>query len=217
MSDFFREVEEDIRRDRLTRQVRRYGPIALAVAAVIVLAVSGTIAWKGWQSQLRARETNAFADAVEQQGAAGGPKAAAEALAGFVHQVGVGPRAALARFYEAGLRARNGENAAALALYEQLAADSGTDPVLRDLAQVLAVLHQPADAPVQPLITRLEPLTQPANPWHHSALELTALLVAQSGDTARAAGLFRQLADDATAPEGVRARAADLATLYHRK
>ena len=38
MSDFFREVEEDIRRDRLERLARRYGPLVLSVVVAAVVA-----------------------------------------------------------------------------------------------------------------------------------------------------------------------------------
>ncbi|HRQ81072.1 MAG TPA: hypothetical protein PKZ97_08130, partial [Azospirillaceae bacterium] len=62
----------------------------------------------------------------------------------------------------------------------------------------------------------LAPLLAPANPWRFQAKELAGVLAARAGDRAKAQSYFQQLADDAQAPAGVRARATDLAAHYGR-
>ena len=57
----------------------------------------------------------------------------------------------------------------------------------------------------------IKPLTDAANPWHPSALELTAAAKLKSGDKPGALEIYKKLADDLAAPEGVRARATEMA------
>ena len=69
------------------------------------------------------------------------------------------------------------------------------------------------DGDPQAAIDRLKPLTESGNPWRASALEMTAVARLKLGDKTGAVELFKQLADDLAAPEGVRARAAEMAAV----
>jgi len=51
------------------------------------------------------------------------------------------------------------------------------------------------------------------SPWRYSAKELSALLAQKSGNKDKARKLFQEIADDATAPSGIRARAAELTAI----
>ena len=124
--------------------------------------------------------------------------------------------AGLARFYEAGLRVRSGDRAAAVGLYDALASDPSVAVLYRNLAALLAVQLQVNDGDPKVLEDRLGPLTVDASPWRYTARELSGLLAARTGDIARAKTLFQQLADDNGAPAGLRARAAELAAFYGR-
>ena len=61
------------------------------------------------------------------------------------------------------------------------------------------------------LTQRIQRLTAPSNPWRHTVRELAALIALRNGKRQEADQLFRELADDVTAPAGIRARAAELA------
>ena len=63
------------------------------------------------------------------------------------------------------------------------------------------------------LLGLISPLVAGNNPWRYNAKEFTALLAQRAGDTQRAGQLFRELADDATAPQGIRARAAEMSAV----
>jgi hypothetical protein len=54
---------------------------------------------------------------------------------------------------------------------------------------------------------RLKPLAAPDNPWHPLAHEAQALLYLRQGKNDQAKDTLRPLAQDVTAPQGVRARA----------
>jgi hypothetical protein len=122
-----------------------------------------------------------------------------------------GGYATLARFEEAELLAKSGDRKAAAAAYERIAAASGIDPVFRDLATLLSIMQGTSGQDVQSVIARLTPMTSPGNPWRSTALELTAAARLQAADKTGALEAYRSLADDLTAPQGVRARAAEIA------
>jgi len=211
MSDIFQEVDEDLRRDRTTQFMKRYGGIFATALVLLVAATAGWQAWQAWQKSQRETETGKLVSALSQ--ASAGPQKAAEALSAYA---GSAPAnlAVLARLNEAALRAEEGKTAEAVAIYDSLAASSTTDSIYRDLATLLAVMRQMDTGDAKQLQARLQPLTEEANPWRFSAREMTALLAGRAGDRERARTLFQQLADDSLAPSGVRSRAADLAALY---
>ncbi|CAO3445418.1 hypothetical protein [Azospirillum argentinense] len=211
MSDIFREVDEDLRRDRMERVFKRYGGIMLAAALAVVAATGGTVAWRNWQQSQKESGTTALAAALSQ--AAQGPDKGVEALAAFAAKSDPG-MAALAQLNAAALLAREGKTAEAVTVYDTLSNNAGAAAVYRELAALLSVMHQLESGDPAQLQARLQPLTADANPWRFSAREMSAVLAARAGDKERARTLFQQLADDSQAPAGVRSRAADLATLY---
>lgn len=210
MSDIFQEVDEDLRRDRTTQFMKRYGGLFGAVLVLLVAATAGWQAWNGWQKSQREAETGRLVSALSQTAAS--PQKGIEALSGYAAKAPA-DLAVLARLNEAALRAGEGKTAEAVAIYDSVA--SGTSHIIyRDLAALLSVMHQIGGGDPKQLQARLAPLTVESSSWRFSAREMTALLAARSGDRERARTLFQQLADDSLAPAGVRSRAADLAALY---
>ncbi|WP_029007080.1 tetratricopeptide repeat protein [Azospirillum halopraeferens] len=211
MSDIFREVDEDLRRDRMERLFKRYGGIAIAVVVVLVGSVAGYNIWTAREQSQREEATAALTAAVD--AAAAGPDRGIEALSAVAARGG-SDVATLARLKEAALLAGKGDRAAAVAIYDRVAADTVADTAYRDLATLLSVMHQLGSGDPAALTARLQPLSADTSPWRFSAREMEALLAARAGNTERAQTLFQQLADDASAPSGVRSRATDLAALY---
>ena len=50
MSDIFREIDEEVRRDKASAILKKYGNVFIAIA---VLAVAGVGGWQFWQQQER--------------------------------------------------------------------------------------------------------------------------------------------------------------------
>ncbi|WP_445600099.1 tetratricopeptide repeat protein [Azospirillum sp. A39] len=211
MSDIFREVDEDLRRDRMERLFKRYGGLAIAAAVVLIGGTAGYNIWSSWQRSERVEDTAALVAAVD--AASAGPQAGIDALNAFVGRSDA-DMATLARLNEAALLARKGDAAAAVGIYDGIAADTGVAAVYRDLATLLSVMRQLDGGDPAALVARLQPLSADTSPWRFSAREMEAVLAARAGDRERAHTLFQQLADDASAPSGVRSRAGDLAALY---
>ena len=209
MSEIFREIDEELRRDNLGKLWTRYGAYIIGLAVLIVVVTAGVVGWREYQRrQDRAQSVQyAAALALVQKNA---PAQAADAFALLGREGSAGP-AMLARFEEAALRLKAGDDKAALATYKSLAQDGSLDPVYRDLATLLAALQELNSADPKTVIAEVAPLTAQDNPWHPSALEITALADLKAGDRDKARDIYKGIADDLSAPQGLRARAAEMA------
>jgi hypothetical protein len=209
--DIFDEVDEELRADRARDFLRRYGGLIVAGAVLIVTAVGGWKLW-GWYDARQAAAVAAMYIAAERNSVASGqtaPDAQAQ-MAEFAKVAESGRRGyrTAARLQEAALAAKAGDIDKASALWDELASDRSADTVLRDLASLLWATHHLDQA--EAAAGRLQTLLAPTNPWHALATEADAWLALKRGAKAEAETKLRSLAQDVSAPEGVRARATDL-------
>jgi hypothetical protein len=208
VSDIFREIEDELRRDNLLKLWRRHGKYVIAAVVVVFIAAGGFAAWRQHvESERKAVSTRYFGALA----AIGQGKAAdAEKMFGDLAQTG-GGYAQLARFEQAALMAKSGDKAGAIGIYDSIAKSSGVDPEFRGLATLLSAMHSLPDGDPKTVIAQVAPLTEEGKPWRASALELTAAADLKAGDKPAALKIYKQLADDLSAPEGLRSRAAELA------
>jgi hypothetical protein len=207
VTDIFREVDEDLRRDNFLGLWKRYGNYLIALVVLIVVGTGAYVAYQRYTESHRLQRAQEFIAAAEQIGK-GDNSAAIGAFAAVAQSTdGYG---ILARFRMANIKNRIGDDPGAVAIYDAIAADSAIPTPFRDLATILAATHSLDKADPAALTTRLQPLTADGNPWRFSALELTGLLAHRANDDARARTIFTKLADDRDAPAGVRARAAEI-------
>ncbi|MDA8249963.1 MAG: tetratricopeptide repeat protein [Rhodospirillales bacterium] len=211
MPDIFDEVDEDLRADRARALLKRYGG-ALVAAAVLVVAAAG--AWRAWQ-WYDARQVAAIADiylaAMQTADTQKGPgRVAAAAQFAQVAADGRSGYRALAQLREAGLKADAGDLAGASALWDRVAGDGAADPLLRDLASLQWAMHNVDSAEPATVAARLAPLTAATGPFHALAEETQAMLDLRQGKITAARTTLAGLAQDVTAPPGVRRRAQGL-------
>ncbi|MBP2298657.1 tetratricopeptide repeat protein [Azospirillum picis] len=211
MSDIFREVDEDLRRDRAEQLFKKYGGAMIAAVVLVVAGTGGYSFWRHWKEQKRQEQTAALVAALSQT--AQGPEKGVDALAAFAGTADPS-LAAVAQFNAAALLIRQNKAAEAATIYDGIARNAGVPAAYRDLATLLAAMQRTESGDPAQLSAQLQPLTADASPWRFSARELTALLAVRSGDTEKAGTLYKQLADDPQTPSGLRTRAADLASLY---
>jgi len=208
VSDIFQEVDEELRHDKWLQLWKQYQNHIIGLAVLVVVATSAVTYWRYYDQQQREAEGLRYTLALD-DARAGKPAEAADALNALAGSAHAG-RAIVARFEAAALRARAGDQAAAIAAYDAIAKDGSVDLVYRDLATVLWGLHALDTIDPQVVIERLAPLTAQDNPWHATAIEVTAIVHLKAGDRAAAKADYQKIADDLSAPRGVRARAAQM-------
>ncbi len=207
MADVFREVDEELRQEHYAKLWQKYGRYVIVLAVLIVVATATNVGWREYVRNAREADGAKFAAAVELF-AAGKSSEAANAFAGLVDDGGDG-YPTLAGLQQAAALAAGGDQQGAIAIYDRLAKTANGE-LLQGLAQLLGALSSLDGGAVGEVERRLEPLLGGQNPWRHSAREVAALAAQQGGKLDQARKIFTELADDASAPAGIRARAAEM-------
>ena len=203
MSDIFREVDEEVRREQLKKLWERWGNLMVTLAFLVVLGIAAWRAWEWWQMK-KAQEAGAAFEAALSLAQAGKHDEAEGAFAKVAADSPAGYRT-LARFREAAELSLR-DRAAAVKSYDALAADRSIGATLQDLAAVRAGLLLVDSAKLTEMQTRLEPLSSPDRPFRHSARELIAIAAWRAGDVATAKRWFDMIMNDAETPSGTRTR-----------
>jgi hypothetical protein len=207
VSEIFREIDEELRRDNLLKLWSRYARYIVALGVLVLVAAGVVVAWRDHQLSERRAQSLRYASALSLAREGKQPEAA-KVFAAVAQERG--GYATLASFEAAELLAKSGDRSGAVAAYDRLATGE-FDPVFRDLAVLLSVMHGAPESDPHSVIDRLAPMTAAGNPWRPTALELSAGARAASGDRSGASGIYKTLADDLAAPQGLRARAAEMA------
>jgi hypothetical protein len=210
VSDIFREVDEEVRREQLQKLWERYQNYAYAGIFLILAGVGGSRAYE-WYDVKRAAETGAAFEAaqtLDQEGKA----AEAESAYAKVAVEGTASYRDLARVRQAAELAQR-DSKLGIAAYEKIADDSSVDSAWRDLAGLRAgSLHIDAGA-LKEARSRLEPLASEGRPYRYTARELLALAAWRAGDTAGAKRWFDLIVTDIQTPPTTRSRIEMLSAL----
>lgn len=207
---FFREVDEEVRRDQFIGFWARYGRTVIAAIVAALAGLGGWLWWQHSQAQSAGADGEALTAVIQQVGTG----KAAEAKPGLdmlVMSSRDGYRAAAKLVQAAGALETNDMKAAAAA-YGAIAADASLPQPFRDLARVRQTTLEFDALPPAQVIARLKPLVAAGNPWLGSAGELVAAAQIKAGDRRAAAATFGLVAGDEGVPQTVRARAARLAS-----
>jgi hypothetical protein len=200
VTDIFREVEEDVRRERIEKLWKAYG--AYVIAALVLLFV-GIGAWQLWDRHEQEERAKVAATFMAAQRITN-----AQAAAGaFVDIARTAPKgyAAVARLSEAAAMAASGQQGSAIDLYKQIAKDdSGQIGMVARLRAAWALADTASRATLEDL---LKPLDQPGSAWHENAEEVLAYADYRAMDVKSALAKYSVLATDPQAPDALRRRA----------
>ena len=214
MSDIFREVDEDIRRDQLRKVWDRIAPYVIGAAILIVAATAGYRGWEYWQARQAESSGDRFIAAVQlsDEGRYDEAMAALEALVAD----GSGGYPMLARFRVATEKARSGDTEGAIAEFDVIAG-SNAPQEMRAMARLRAALLLLDAATPEDLEVRLRDLAAVGSPWRHTAREILGLAEFRSGDYVAAKAYFDEIAADQEASQGLRQRVALMLTLVNER
>ncbi len=210
-----REVDEELRRERLLQLWKRYGPAVIALAVGIVLVVA---AWQGWtwyRERQRDHDSTLF-ERTARAVAELAPLKAANRWAQLGPTLKTGDYRLAALMREAAARARGEDYEAAAALYGR-AARQADDDRLRYFARLREAVAALEAGKRDEASALLERLAVPENPFYHGVLELLAALALDSGDLEAARAHLDAILDDPAAPPGLTQRARQLKALITQR
>lgn len=204
MSDIFREVDEDIRREQAKKLWDRFAPYVLVGAVLIVVATAGYRGWVYWQDSRAAETGDKFLQAL--QLSTNEAHAQAVTLLEEVVATGHGGYPMLARLRLATEKARLGDRDGAIAEFDAIAAGNAPEE-MRSLARLRAALLLADWSTLPDMQQRIGDLAGTGNTWRHTAREILGLVAWRNGDLVAARGYFEEIANDQEAPSDVRERA----------
>lgn len=207
MSDdsFIREVEDELRSDKLNNFWSKYKILIIGGATALVLATAGKQGWDYWQNSVAATSGDQFIEAVElsNDGKHDEAIAALEALSND----GSGQYPALAKIRLAAEYAKSGEPDKAVQAFDTIAEDASFDEALRNVARLRAGLLLVDHGSYDDVSNRLLSMADTGKSFRHSAREGLGLAAWKAKDYKQALIWFQAITQDGQAPAGVRERA----------
>jgi hypothetical protein len=207
MSDdsFVKEVDDELRTDQFKSIWERYGVVLAGAAVAVVLATAGLEGYKYWQASQASKSGDLFLAALTQAK----DQKQDEALKSLseLEKSGTGSYPILARMRSATVLASKGDAKAAIAAFDEVAADTSVDAVIRDMANLRAAFLLVDNGTYEDVANRAEPLAFDTNALRHSAREALGLASWKAGKVNEAKAFFQSIADAANAPRNIVDRA----------
>ena len=211
MSDIFREVEEELRQEKLQTLWKRYGAYLIALLVLIVGAIGGYKFYKSWQADQAGASGDKYTSALvllsENKIAEAAP------LLAELSEEGHGSYPVLARIQQAASLAKSGKKTEALASYDAIAGDASVDATFRDLAGIRAAFLAVGSASVGEITERVGGLANDDGIWRHTAKEIIALSQYGAGEYTKADETYDAIMADPAAPARLKSRAEIMRTL----
>ncbi len=205
MSDIFKEVDEDLRHDRLKKLWDRFGPFVIGLAILIVVATAGYRGWVYWQEKQAQATGDRFLAALSLSSEGKHDKAITALKA--IEANGSGSYPVLAGFRVASEMAVTGDTKGAIAEYDAIAAKSGNSEEIKALARLRAAALLVDTMSLADLEKRLGDLAGTGNAWRHNARELLGLAAWHDNDFEAARKYFDEINKDQETPADLRQRA----------
>ena len=206
---FYREVDEELRREQMRTLWERYGKLAILALVLVLAAIAGVIWWRNQQEVRAGKQGQELITAFDEV-ASGKKSAATPRFDALAKSDSPGYRAAaVLTKADLAIEANNLDGAAAL--FQQIANDQSLDQNYRDLALVRLTHVQFDKLAPQAVIDRLKGLAVAGNPWFGSAGEMVAISYLKLNKPNEAAKIFAALAKDKKVPDSVRSRATQMA------
>lgn len=209
--EFLREVDDELRRDRLTSIWSRYGRWIIAGVLGALALFAAYLFWRNYQENVAGREGEQLQSAYDAL-AAGRPADAAKQLEELTKSSSDGHRA-LALFTQADVLLERNDLKGAAAKFGAIVADDEVAPAFRDLALVRRTSAEYDTLAPQVVIDRLRPLAVPGNAYFGSAGEMVAAAYLRTGRRDLAGRMFGQIAREESVPATLRQRAVQMAGL----
>ena len=206
---FLREVDENLRRDQMEQFAKTYGKWLIAAVVLFLAAAGGYLYWQNKQQEKASVQSEELM-AIYNDIGAGKTDQAKKRLQPLENANNDMVRT-LTLLTEAAIALDSNDRDTALAKYRSISNGDGLPEAYRNLATIRATALEFDKLKPEEVVSRLEPLTKPGEPWFGSAGEMTAMAYLKQGQKDKAARLFAAIAKDQQVPETIRNRAMQIA------
>lgn len=206
---FLREVDDAVRQDRMATIAKSYGPIIVG-GIVLILAAFGGWLYYGQHTARQAGERGEIYVQALDRIEAGNPKIAADALA-ELKTAGDAPYDAVARFTQANIALKAGDEKRAAVLLGAIADDEAVVQSYRDLATIRKTAVEFDTLKPDAIIARLKALATPDSPWFGPAAEMTAIAHLRKNERSEAGRIYADIAANEDIEPSLKSRAVQMA------
>jgi hypothetical protein len=206
---FYREVDDELRKEQLTGTWKRYGMLIVAGIVLFLAAIGGFLYWKNQQEQ-KAGEHGELLTAAFEDIQAKKTKEASGKLDRLAADGNGGYRAA-AMLTKADLAIEEGNEAAAVTAFKAVADDGKLPAPYREVALIRQTALEYDRLQPSAIVQRLGSMAVTGNPWFGSAGEMVAIAHLRQQKPQQAAGIFAAMAKEEGLPESIRSRALQMA------
>jgi hypothetical protein len=202
---FIREVNEELRSDQMKGVWTRFGRYIIALAVLIVLGTIGKVAYEYWDNNASSGTGDQFLAAMK----LADENKPDEALAALdkLEKEGHGAYPVLARMRAATVQAQKGDNAGAIASFQEIAKDKAVPAAVQDAAKVRAGFLLVENGTYEQVSASVEEMAVPGNAFRHSAREVLGLASYKAGNMPQARQWFQSIVDDVDSPRNISNRA----------
>ncbi|NDE90922.1 MAG: hypothetical protein EB059_07280 [Alphaproteobacteria bacterium] len=211
------EVDAEVKAEQLKNFLTRYGNVIIAILVIAVLGTALGTTLTNMKTRNQETDSEKLITLLDKELDKVSPDEAKATLLDL-HKMaaegsGEGHRIA-ARLGEAGIQLTTNQYDDGIKSLQALSADHSVQPLYRDYAKLLELRARADKDDAQKIIDELAPLLDAKNPWHISALELSAVLYAKLGQKDKAVEQLNKLVIDVDASSAVVERAKLLSRVY---
>lgn len=204
MSDFFREVDEELRNDRMKAAWKNYGKIIIAMAVLLIAATAGYRYYLHWQEQQAGSAGDQYLQALDL--ANNGDRTGARKIFDKLAQDGWGGYPILAGLRSATTLIADGKTQEGIDALDALSKNSALSGDLQDYARVQAAMAAVDVESFDQIVERTGGLLGPDSAWSNFAREARALAAWKAGNLEEAAKWVQELKSNTDLPQGMRSR-----------
>ena len=201
--NIFREVDEELRSDRMRALWRRFAPVVIGAAVGVVAIVALNEGWTWYNANNASQSSDGLYASFELID--GGDLAAAQTQLDTLIADGSGSYPILAQFRKAGVLAKEGKTTEAVAAYDALS-NSLSNTRLRELALVLGGTLLVDAGTLADVESRVGSIATEGSPLRNAAREALGLAQYKAGDFAAAQASFEAVINDPLVQSTVRNR-----------
>lgn len=200
-----REIEEEVRREKLTKLWNQYGTVILGGVAAVVVLIGGWQWYSAYQLDRAQTAGSQYLEALTQLNS--DKKTDGVAALEQIAKQGTPAYAVLAKMRLAASKREAGEDEAAIALYQVVAGDTSADALIRSFANLQIASLKVDTGTWTEAQNRLNDLANDSSTWRHTARELLGLAAYKHKKWAEAKEAYASLLGDQSAPQAIRQRA----------
>lgn len=205
---FIREIDEDLKNEKLKKIWDKYGLFIILSVIILVSAAVSIETFKSWNEKRNQEFSNAYAYALNLQNQ--GRYVEALDILSNMEKSKRGVYSDIAQIQMANIKLEQGKTEEAIAILDNAAKNDDFNPQIREIATIKLVSYKLDYAPTEELQNMLQPFVETQGTWTNVAKELLAMLAIREGDFAKSRELYQQISVAENTPEALKTRALDM-------